>query len=118
MKVCSLEGYINLQISSDMTSGLIVATDLSRPLYGKIPPMFIKLKVKWFGARLTDQERGAGLGDIFTQNTLSAIKFVCQVVDLGLCGRTGRRRARQMGGSASRRDHSISESSAAGYTHT
>lgn len=38
---------------------------------------------------MTVQERGAGLGDIFTQNTLSAIKTVCQVLALGLCGRGG-----------------------------
>lgn len=38
---------------------------------------------------MTVQERGAGLGDIFTQNTLSAIKAVCQVLALGLCGRGG-----------------------------
>lgn len=48
--------------------------------------MFIKLGAKWFGGRLTVQERGAGLGDIFTQNTLTAIKVVCQVLDLSLCG--------------------------------
>lgn len=38
---------------------------------------------------MTVQERGAGLGDIFTQNTLSAIKALCQVLALGLCGRGG-----------------------------
>lgn len=38
---------------------------------------------------MTVQERGAGLGDIFTQNTLSAIKAVCQVLGLSLCGREG-----------------------------
>lgn len=38
---------------------------------------------------MTVQERGEGLGDIFTQNTLSAIKAVCQVLALGLCGRRG-----------------------------
>lgn len=47
--------------------------------------MFIKLRAKGFGGRLTVQERGAGLGDIFTQNTLSAIKAVCQVLGLSLC---------------------------------
>ena len=31
---------------------------------------------------MTVQERGAGLGDIFTQNTLSAIKAVCQILGL------------------------------------
>lgn len=45
----------------------------------KNPPMFIKLRAERFSGRLTVQERGAGLGDIFTQNTLSAIKAVCQV---------------------------------------
>lgn len=38
---------------------------------------------------MTVQERGEGLGDIFTQNTLSAIKAVCQVLAQGLCGRGG-----------------------------
>lgn len=51
--------------------------------------MFIKLRAKRFWGRLTVQERGAGLGDIFTQNTLSAIKAVCQVLGLSLCGRGG-----------------------------
>lgn len=49
--------------------------------------MFIKLRAKRFWGRLTVQERGAGLGDIFTQNTLSAIKAVCQILRLSLCGR-------------------------------
>lgn len=48
----------------------------------KKPPMFIKLRAKPFRGRLTVQERGAGLGDIFTQNTLRAIKAVCQVLGL------------------------------------
>lgn len=41
-----------------------------------------------FWRRLTVQERGAGLGDIFTQNTLSAIRAVCQVLVRSLCGQT------------------------------
>lgn len=52
----------------------------------KKPPRFIKLRAGRFLGRLTVQERGAGLGDIFTQNTLSAIKAVCQVLVLSLCG--------------------------------
>lgn len=47
---------------------------------------------------MTVQERGAGLGDIFTQNTLSAIKAVCQVLALGLCGRGGALGGRKGGG--------------------
>lgn len=43
------------------------------------------------------QERAAGLGDIFTQNTLSAIKAVCQVLALGLCGREGALGGRRAG---------------------
>lgn len=64
----------------------------------KNPPMFIKLRAKRFWGRLTVQERGAGLGDIFTQNTLSAIKAVCQVLGLSLCGRGGGAGVRQRGG--------------------
>lgn len=48
--------------------------------------MFIKLRAKRFLGRLAVQERGARLGDIFTQNTLTAIKIVCQVLDPNLCG--------------------------------
>lgn len=48
--------------------------------------MFIKLRAKRFLGRLTVQERGARLGDIFTQNTLTAIKIVCQVLDPNLYG--------------------------------
>lgn len=64
----------------------------------KNPPMFIKLRAKRFWGRLTVQERGEGLGDIFTQNTLSAIKAVCQVLGLSLCGRGGGAGVRQRGG--------------------
>lgn len=61
--------------------------------------MFIKLRAERFKGRLTAQERGAGLGDIFTQNTLSAIRAVCQVLGLSLCGRgTGRGEGRLKGG--------------------
>lgn len=67
-------------------------------VWKKNPPMFIKLRAKRFWGRLTVQERGAGLGDIFTQNTLSAIKAVCQVLGLSLCGRGGGAGVRQMGG--------------------
>lgn len=61
--------------------------------------MFIKLRAKRFWGRLTVQERGAGLGDIFTQNTLTAIKVVCQVLDLSLYGPRleGGERVRQRG---------------------
>lgn len=48
--------------------------------------MFIKLRAERFWGRLTVQERGAGLGDIFTQNTLTAIRVMCQVLDLTLYG--------------------------------
>lgn len=73
--------------SNDTTCVLIVTQDTLCLWYReKKPPMFIKLRAKRFWGRLTVQERGAGLGDIFTQNTLSAIKAVCQVLGLSLCG--------------------------------
>lgn len=72
--------------------------------------MFIKLGAKWFGGRLTVQERGAGLGDIFTQNTLTAIKVVCQVLDLSLCGhRVEEGAAANWGGVISLWDHHTSQ---------
>jgi len=79
--------------------------------------MFIKLRAKRFWGRLTVQERGAGLGDIFTQNTLTAIKVVCQVLDLSLYGHRRRRGVRQRGGGIARGDHHTSQSSAAGRPH-
>lgn len=80
------------QDSNDTTYVLIVTQDSLCLWYGeKKPPMFIKLRAKRFWGRLTVQERGAGLGDIFTQNTLSAIKAVCQVLGLSLCGQGGER---------------------------
>lgn len=78
--------------------------------------MFIKLRAKRFWGRLTVQERGAGFGDIFTQNTLSAIKAVCQVLGLRLCG-WGRGQGSGKGGwrgAIPRGDHRTNQSSAAG----
>lgn len=72
--------------------------------------MFIKLRAERFQGRLTAQERGAGLGDIFTQNILSAIRAVCQVLGPSLCGqgRGGRVREGRAGSRAEGR-HSPSE---------
>lgn len=71
---------------------------------------------------MTVQERGAGLGDIFTQNTLSAIKAVCQVLALGLCGRGGALGGRKgrgggWGGVAPRREFSSWRATGA-HTHS
>lgn len=89
--------------------------------------MFIKLRAKRFWGRLTVQERGAGLGDIFTQNTLSAIKAVCHVLGLSLCGqggvgRGGQAKGGEVGAVPNRNQHTT-QSSAAGEassvrTHT
>lgn len=85
-------------------------------VWKKNPPMFIKLRAKRFWGRLTVQERGAGLGDIFTQNTLSAIKAVCQVLGLSLCGRGGERGLGKGGcrGAIPHGEHHTNQSSAAG----
>lgn len=60
---------------------------------------------------MTVQERGAGLGDIFTQNTLSAIKAVCQVLGLSLCGWWWEEGVRQRGAGEGRPSHQAEFSS-------